>query len=45
LLLAVVLAIEAVEYERGETHTNPRALLDWLNPLNWLGWLNPLDWP
>jgi hypothetical protein len=44
VLLATMLAIEAVRYERGETHFSPRALLDLLNPLNWLGWLNPLNW-
>jgi uncharacterized protein YxjI len=36
VLLAMVLAIEAVRYERGEAHFNPRALLDLANPLNWL---------
>lgn len=35
VLLATVLAIEAVQYERGGTHFNPRALLDLLNPFNW----------
>lgn len=34
-LLAMVLAVEAVRYEHGGTHFNPRALLDLLNPLNW----------
>jgi len=36
VLLAMMLAIEAVQYERGGGHFNPRALLDLLNPLNWL---------
>jgi len=36
VLLATMLAIEAVQYERGEAHFNPRALLDLLNPFNWL---------
>ncbi len=36
VLLATVLAIEAVCHERGETGFNPRALLDLLNPLHWL---------
>jgi hypothetical protein len=45
LLLATVLAIEAARYERAGTHTNPRALLDLLNPLNWLNPQNPLSWP
>lgn len=41
VLLATMLAIEAVHYERGETHFNPRALLDLLNPLHWLEmWLS-----
>ena len=44
VLLATMLAIEAVRYERGETHFSPRALLDLLNPFNWLGWLNPFNW-
>jgi len=35
VLLATMLAIEAVRYERGEAHFNLRALLDLLNPLNW----------
>lgn len=37
VLLAMVLAIEAVCYERGETRFHPRALLDLVNPLHWLG--------
>ena len=45
VLLATMLAIEAVRYERGETHFSPRALLDLLNPLNWLSPRNPLSWP
>lgn len=36
VLLATMLAIEAVRYERGEAYFNPRGLLDLLNPLNWL---------
>jgi hypothetical protein len=40
VLLATMLAIEAVRYERAEAYFNPRALLDLLNPLNWL----PLWW-
>ncbi len=36
VLLATMLAIEAVQYERAEAHFNPRALLDLLNPFNWL---------
>ena len=36
VLLATVLAIEAVHCERGETRFNPRGLLDLLNPLHWL---------
>jgi len=36
VLLATMLAIEAVCYERGEADFNPRALLDLLNPLHWL---------
>jgi hypothetical protein len=36
ILLAMMLAIEAVQYERGGARFNPRALLDLLNPLNWL---------
>ena len=36
VLLATMLAIEAIQYERGGTQLNPRALLDLLNPLNWL---------
>lgn len=35
VLLATTLAIEAVQYERGEAHFNPRALLELLNPFNW----------
>jgi hypothetical protein len=38
VLLAMMLAIEAVQYERGGARFSPRALLDLLNPLNWL-WL------
>ena len=34
-LLATVLAVEAVRYEHGGSHFNPRALLDLLNPFNW----------
>lgn len=45
MLLATVLAIEAVRYEHAGTGFNPRALLDLLghllNPLNWLRMLNP----
>lgn len=37
VLLATMLAIEAVRYERGEARFSPRALLDLLNPLHWLG--------
>jgi hypothetical protein len=36
VLLATMLAIEAVQYERGGSQLNLRALLDLLNPLNWL---------
>lgn len=36
VLLATMLAIEAVHYEHGEAHFSPRALLDLLNPLDWL---------
>ena len=36
VVIATVLAIEAVQFERGGTQFNPRALLDLLNPLNWL---------
>ena len=36
VLLATMLAVEAVHYERGEAHFHPRALLDLLNPLTWL---------
>jgi len=36
VLLATVLAIEAVQYERREAQFNPRALLSLLNPFNWL---------
>ena len=36
VLLATMLAIEAVQYERGEARFNPRALLSLLNPFNWL---------
>jgi uncharacterized protein YxjI len=36
VLLATMLAIEAVHYERGEAQFNPRALLSLLNPFNWL---------
>ena len=36
LLLATMLAIEAVRYERGGARFSPRALLDLLNPLKWL---------
>jgi hypothetical protein len=36
VLVATMLAIEAVRYERGEAQTNPRALLSLLNPFNWL---------
>ena len=36
VLLATILAIEAVRYERGEAEFNPQALLALLNPLNWL---------
>ncbi len=45
VLLATMLAIEAVRYERGETHFNPRGLLDLLNPFNWLSPRNPFSWP
>ena len=40
VLLATMLAIEAVRYERGETHFSPRGLLDLLNSHNWLKWLS-----
>jgi uncharacterized protein YxjI len=36
VLLATMLAIEAIQYERGEAQFNPRALLSLLNPFNWL---------
>jgi uncharacterized protein YxjI len=35
VLLATMLAIEAIRYERAAAQFNPRALLDLLNPLNW----------
>lgn len=35
VLLAMMLAIEAVQYERSEAQFNPRALLSLLNPFNW----------
>ena len=36
VLLATVLAVEAVQYERGQAQFNPHALLSLLNPFNWL---------
>jgi uncharacterized protein YxjI len=36
LLLATMLAIEALLYERGGTHFNPRGGLDLFNPFNWI---------
>ena len=36
VLLATMLAIEAVRHERAESYFSPRALLELLNPLNWL---------
>src|SRR5258708_4774663 len=43
VLLATMLAIEAVRYERAEPHVNPPAPLDLLHPFYWLGWLHPLS--
>lgn len=36
VLLAMMLAIEAIRYERGAAQFNLRALLDLLNPFNWI---------
>jgi uncharacterized protein YxjI len=43
VLLAAMLAVEAIHYERGQAHFNPRVLLHLLNPLTWLRiWLEAL---